>query len=161
MKIKFFLFLLGIPLLCGCINFARLYPVRGPLSDQTPPPILHARVTEIFNSGNISVTLADGEVCKGHWRLVRQDLATTGPHAPSAPESNSLSAEWDAVYGPGYFVANILGTRFLARSVLSGNRGSILTVEMYKPDNAPPGSSPGVIKGVAKDNKDNIYKLTF
>jgi len=157
MKIKSFLFLLGIPVLCGCIGTAHLYPIRGPLSAQTPPPILLGKVSGIARSGNISVTLADGELCKGRWALV--------PRSPASPAANvaanSLSSEWDTVYGPGFYVAHVLGMRFLARAVLPGNRGTTLTVEMYKPDNAPTDASPSFIKGVAKDTKDNIYKLVF
>jgi len=67
---------------------------------------------------------------------------------------------WDIVYGSGFYVAHVLGERLYLQSVLTGDRGTVLNVEMYRPD-AREAPAPGAIKSVAKDNKDNIYKLAF
>lgn len=59
--------LLAVSMMSGCVYHARFYPVQGPLAMQTPVPVARARLTGPFMSGSISLTLPDGEVCKGHW----------------------------------------------------------------------------------------------
>jgi hypothetical protein len=71
-----------------------------------------------------------------------------------------MSSVWDTVYGSGFYVSHILGTRLYVQAVIPGNRGTILDVEMYRSEEKEP-NSVSAIKGVAKDNKDNIYKLVF
>lgn len=68
-----------------------------------------------------------------------------------------MSVEWDSVYGAGFFVTNVLGNRVFARAILSGTKGTTLNVEFYDPT---PGQITNV-KGIAKDNKGNIFKMTF
>ena len=162
MKNKFSFFLLTVFLLSGCRATGRLYPVQGPLSAQTPTPVLFAKLTGAFNSGNLSVVLADGEVCKGHWATVpRVQPSPTAAPASTAPPTN-MSAAWDTVYGSGFYVSHVLGNKLYVQSVLPGDRGSVLNVEMVRPlDRDPEANIRASIKGVAKDNKDNIYKLVF
>jgi len=64
---------------------------------------------------------------------------------------------WDNIYGPGYYVSHVLGTQYYAQTVVTGNRGTTMNVEMF----SQPGEKDGSprIKGVAKDSRDNIYKL--
>jgi hypothetical protein len=71
-----------------------------------------------------------------------------------------MSPVWDSIYGPGFYVSRVLGARYYAQAVISGNRGTVLNVEMYRPVGGPD-NDIGVIKGVAKDNKDNVYKLVL
>ena len=144
------LVLLGIAnLLAGCLVMVpgHLYPVQGSLSAQNPVPIYKFTLSGVLESGTLSATLQDGEVCSGSWAAVRQD----------DPSAGNMSVEWDGVYGAGFFVGNVLGNRVFARAVLTGTRGTILHVEFFDP-------TPGVItnvKGVAKDNKGNVFKLTI
>ncbi len=160
MKSKLFFVLLGVSILMGCRATGRLYPVQGPLSAQTPTPVLLAKLTGAFNSGNISVALTDGEVCKGHWATVPRPQASKGAAATGTAPPSEMSPVWDTVYGAGFFVSHVLGKRLYVQTVLTGDRGTVLNVEMYKPDgNAQ--NTVGSIQGVAKDNKDNIYKLVF
>jgi hypothetical protein len=73
-----------------------------------------------------------------------------------------MAAEWDTVYGQGFYTSRVLGARLHAKAEVTGNRGTILHVEMYKPE--PVGAeaqSAASIKGVAKDDKGNIYKVAF
>ena len=72
-----------------------------------------------------------------------------------------MASVWDTIYGTGFYVSRVLGARLYAKSVLTGNKGTILNVEMYKPQGEPEGATVAAIKGVAKDNRDNIYKLAF
>jgi hypothetical protein len=145
---------LSIFLLTGCAT-GRLYPIKGPLAAQTPPPIYVAKFERSF----LIVTLADGEVCKGRWETIhRPKNAKESAALNTAPVSN-LSAEWDIVYGPGFYVAHVLGARLYGRSTLTGNKGTTLNVEMYKPDSED--KTIAATKGVAKDNNGNVYKLAF
>ncbi len=70
MKTRALVLFSALLLLSGCYRDGRLYPVQGPLATQTAPPVFSAKLTGAFNSGNMSVTLAGGEVCKGAWGLV-------------------------------------------------------------------------------------------
>jgi hypothetical protein len=136
-------------LLTGCLVMVpgHLYPVQGSLAAQTPVPIYKVTLNGVLQSGSLTATLNNGEVCKGSWAAVHQDDPTAG----------NMSVEWDSVYGAGFFVANVLGNPVFARAVLIGTQGTTLNVEFYDPT---PGQVIGV-KGVAKDNKGNIFKLTF
>src|SRR5208337_3563936 len=159
MKTLLVLLLLCVSTLSGCAT-ARLYPVQGPLSTKTPVPVYVAKVTGAFNSGNFSVVLGDGELCKGRWAQVTRPNTSSDATAATAVPANNLSAEWDTVYGTGFYLAHVLGAKLYARAVVTGNRGTVLNVELYKP-NSVENTTTAAIKGVAKDNKGNIYKVAF
>jgi lysozyme family protein len=159
MKSRLVLLLMCVSTLSGCAT-ARFYPVQGPLSTQTPVPVYVAKLSGAFNSGNFSVVLGDGEVCKGRWAKVPRPKTSNDVTTTTAVPANNLSAEWDTVYGTGFYLAHVLGARLYARAVLTGNRGTVLNVELYKPDKVE-NTTVAAIKGVAKDNKGNIYKVAF
>jgi hypothetical protein len=161
MKNRLILVLVCLAVLSGCSATARFYPVQGPLATQTPSPVYVAKLSDGLTSGNLSVVLSGGEICKGRWSQVpRPNTPRDVTATPSAP-ANSLSAEWDTVYGTGFYVAHVLGARLYARAVLTGNLGTTLHVELYKPDIVEKNPTPAAIKGVAKDDKGNIYKVAF
>jgi len=156
-KIRLFLILLAISTTLGCAaHTARLYPVQGPLSAQTPAPVLIAKISGTFTPGDIFVTMPDGEICKGRWTIVKPAQVPKGAATASAP-TNAMQPVWDSIYGPGYYVSHVLGTHYYAQTVVTGNRGTTMNVEMF----SQPGEKDGSprIKGVAKDSRDNIYKL--
>lgn len=124
---------LSASLMCGCVYHARFYPVKGPLAEETPVPVPRARLTGPLNSGSISLTLPDGEVCKGRWQ------------AASTPASSPLQSVWDSVYGKGFYVAHVLGARYYAQATLRGSRGTVLKVEMYRSETS---DDPGLTSGV-------------
>jgi hypothetical protein len=160
MRSRLIVVLLGICVLSGCSLTGRLYPVKGPLSTQSPSPVYVAKVTGLLNSGNFSVVLGGGEVCKGRWQEVPRPKTSGETGTPGNMPATNLSAEWDTVYGTGFYVAHVLGAKLYARAVITGNRGTILSVEMYRSlDQAQ--NKAGALKGVAKDNQGNIYKLAF
>jgi hypothetical protein len=66
-KNKFCLLLLGLSLMPGCYRNAQLYPVQGPLSAQTPVPVLGAKIAGTVNPQEISIVVSDGEKCKRQW----------------------------------------------------------------------------------------------
>jgi len=142
-----------ILLTSGCVHTVHLYPVQGPLSRQAPPPVLIAKVTGALTPGSVSVALPEKEVCKGQWANVRQ---TGGAAAAGARTGTDLASAWDVVYGPGFYVSHVLGERYYVRAVASCSHGNTLSLEMY----TPVGGGAG-IKGVAKDDAGNIFKLAF
>ncbi|MGC1457953.1 MAG: hypothetical protein WA825_06725 [Steroidobacteraceae bacterium] len=129
------LLLCAAVLVSGCAA-GRLYPVQGPLAAQLSPPIYKIKME--YGDG-ISATLARREECQGRWLDVVQE----------DPTARELSAEWDLVYGKGYFVANVLGHPGIARATLTCAKGTKVTVEFDS------------MKGVAKDENGNVFKLTF
>lgn len=161
MKIKRFVFLAVI---CSCVfaggspAFAqKLYPVKGPLAQQTPQPVFSGHIRRpLVSAGPLflllkSWTVANGEVLEGKPKKMNATSANTETPAPGAvslPEPN-LAWAWDAVYGDGYFVAHILGNEF-AQGVFRDSQGTVLQVESYDGRN-----------GVAADNKGNVYKMVW
>ena len=143
------LMLLIATTLSGCMIVVpgHLYPIQGPLANQAPPPVLPMTLSGIYYSGTLSATLQGGEVCKGGWTQVRQD----------DPSANKMAAQWDAVYGQGFFVANVLGNPVFARATLTGTQGTTVSVEFYDPQ---PGNVTTVV-GIAQDSKGNLYKVTL
>lgn len=140
----------------GCYMNLRLYPVQGALATQIPSPIFAAKLTGAFNSGHMTVTLTNGEVCKGAWGAVNR--APTQGNTGSATTTADLSSAWDAVYGQGFYTSHILGSKLHVQGVLTGTKGTVLSVELYRPD-----TSDGLneVKGVARDNKGNLYKIVI
>jgi hypothetical protein len=145
---KLYLLLFAASLMSGCYvhSTARFYPVQGPLSAQSPAPVATAHLTGAFRSGNMSLSLNDNELFKGRWAQT-----STTPGDP-------MASVWDAVYGHGFFVSHVLGAGIYAQALLTGNRGTKLNVEMYRTEADDPGRL-GVLRGVAKDDKGNIYKI--
>ena len=91
------------------------------------------------DESTMSATRAKGDVCKGPWSHV----------AAEDPTSRALSADWDLVYGNGYFLAKVLGNATFSRVVLTCPNGTGMNLE-FNSD-----------KGVAKDDKGDVFKLTF
>src|SRR6202162_1038785 len=166
MNRELFFLLLSTSLMLGCAS-ARMYPVRGPLASESPQAVYPAKITGLLYSGDIKITVANGEVCKGHWTLVKGGSSAAAAPAnatpPSASEDSSVAegmpVAWDTVYGQGYYVARVLGQRLYAHSIVTGNRGTILNVEFYRLNNGA--NAAADFHGVAKDNRGDIFKLAF
>lgn len=133
-----------------------LYPVQGPLMAE--PPVreghvkfaAHVILTPVYfsasKSGEMTATLGDGEICKGRWKWI------------PTPAENPTASDWDAIYGQGFYVAQVLGTRQYLQAELAGDRGTMLHVEIYWPESGDPDRAiPG--RGVATDNHGNVYKV--
>ena len=129
-------------LLLGCSAPLHLYPVQGPLAAQQPLPVLTARATGL-TSGTISFTLPSGEACAGPWAPIR----------PGQVEQ-SLAPTWDSVYGPGHYLAHVLGSQWHGQARLTGNQGTRMHLEFYR-DTVP--DAP--LQGVARDEAGNVYKV--
>jgi hypothetical protein len=122
-------------LVSGCAT-GHLYPVQGPLAALMPVPTYEIKM-ESFNA--ISARLVHGEVCEGLWlAVVAED-----------PSARDMSADWDLAYGKGFFLANVLGHNGIARSTLTCSKGTTVTAEFDS------------MKGVAQDNKGNVFRIMF
>lgn len=139
---------LGLSLLTGCLVMVpgHLYPVEGPLAAVTPMPIYTVTISGVGNSGTLSTTLG-GHSLRGSWSALR----------PNDPSANRMAADWDQVYGSGFFTAYVLGAPIFVRGVLAAEGQTTLTVEFID----SPGDMLVHARGVATDNNGNIYKLTF
>jgi hypothetical protein len=152
MKLSIIPVVLTAIMLGGCLSVPGGFsPVQGPLSKQSPIPTYAATMSGLF-SGSISVVLDNGEVCKGPWAFVSKTPPGTSATVVTPID---MAADWDSVYGTGYFAAHVLGDRLYARATLSGNMGTVLHAEFSNENNAP-----GNTKGVAEDNKGNIFKVS-
>lgn len=141
--------------LTACSTTATLYPVDGPLSKQQPLPVLTAAVDGIMgNTGGISLSLPDGEYCKGRWSSIAP--MSVGYSAVSATGSgtNGMATVWATVYGSGLSIRNLPGVN-KGEAMLVGDRGTVIQVEFYTGSGTANGS------GVAKDNKGNVFKVLF
>ena len=164
MKVRFAVVtLLCACFLSGCLQVAHFYPVQGPLAAQTPPPIYTGRITGVINSGSISARLDNGQQFSGHWQAQSVGALAKQSRAGVVPPFN-LSAEWDAVYGPGFYTAHVLGAHLFARTTLTGSQGGALHVEMISQPVETADAKDVVapnISGVAKDERGNVYKVAF
>jgi hypothetical protein len=138
----------------ACTRTARLYPVAPA---NASAPVIVGKIHGAFDAGTVSFSLPDGEVCKGRWTLVPLPNST-GKDAPS-----QLGPVWDQVYGPGYYLAHVVGTRLYARALAVGNRGTTFDIEFHQSATAvtPNANTVASVKGVARDNSNNIFKLTL
>ena len=128
----------------------RLYPVQGPQASLTPQPVFVARLTGA-STGNFTVSFSNGETFKGKWATV--SASPGGSTAPRIPDVNQaqpdLAFAWDAIFGQGYFVAQVLGES-VGRTIITGDRGTVLQAEFFN----------GRV-GVAADSKGNVYKIVW
>jgi len=155
MKAGRVLFLSIAMMLVGCVSLSvpgAFSPVQGPLSKKPSVPSYSATMSGIL-SGTISVVVDNGEVCRGPWVFFSK-AAAEGRDASSPPAGN-LAADWDAVYGAGYYVAHVLGNKLYARATLSCNKGTTIRTELSNEHN-----EHGQTKGVAEDNNGNVFKVS-
>ena len=133
---------------CAIMVPGHLYPVLGPLSKESSPPIYSVALNGgVSPSGSLSVHMAQGVTCSGPWNAVSQQ----------DPSAQQMAADWDQVYGSGYFVANVLGRRTFARSAPTCTDSEHLNLEFLVVHPGDPSSTIGVVK----DGQGNVYKLTF
>jgi hypothetical protein len=133
---------------CAVMVPGHLYPVQGPLSQSSAPPTYKLSLNGSFLPyGSLTVHLAQGVTCSGDWKAI----------SPQDPTARQMSADWDAVYGSGYFVANVLGKRTFSRANPSCTDAEKLNIEFLI---VHPGEVSSTI-GVVTDGQGNVFKLTF
>lgn len=138
-----------VTLLSGCIigGGGHLFPVQGPAAGKNPGAVYSMSVTGAFSTGTLTATLENNESCSGTWLQLKDTDSSAG----------QMSAQWDQVYGPGFFVAHVLGSGALIHGTLACKQGTTLNAEFFRTN---PGSLGGS-QGVALDSKGNLYKVTF
>ena len=138
---------IGILLLAGCSTTVNMYPVKGPLSEQKPLPVLVATVDGIMgNTGGFNLTLPSGATCSGRWSSI----------APMSVGHSSigLAGAWGFVYGSGYSVRNLPGIN-RGEAMATCTDHTTIQVEFFT------GSGTANGNGVAQDSAGNTYKLIF
>lgn len=138
---------LGSLLVAGCSTTVNMYPVKGPLSEQKPLPVLVATVDGIMgNTGGFNLTLPSGATCSGRWSSI----------APMSigHSSMTLAGAWGVVYGTGYSVRNLPGIN-RGEAMATCTDHTTIQVEFFT------GSGTANGNGVAQDSSGNIYKLIF
>lgn len=159
MKARFAPVMLCVSVLSGCYLNGRLYPVQGPASAVTPPPIYAARISGGLRSGSFTATLQNGERCTGSWAQVSNKPTATQTSNSSRSQADIAKA-WDTVYGAGFYTAHVLGANIHIHGVLNGDKGTVLEVDAFR----NPGTGDDAMnsrKGIAFDTNSNIYKLVF
>lgn len=106
------------------------------------------------NTGGISLTLPDGELCKGRWSSIAPMSVGFSAATASGTATNGMASVWTTVYGSGLSVRNLPGVN-KGEAMLVGDRGTVIQVEFYT------GSGTANGTGVAKDNKGNVFKVLF
>jgi hypothetical protein len=109
-------------------------------------------------SGEVGTVLANGENFAGPWQMAYNNARNPATGA-AAPEIRGTAPAWDAVYGQGFYVAHILGAIHVAHASLTGSQGTVLQIEWWDQSSAGEGTTIIGSKGIALDNKGNIYKL--
>jgi hypothetical protein len=146
----------------------RLYPVSGPAATQGPPAAFTAKMTgsgafekvKGGSAGKITLNQINGESFHGTWTTATASFANMkvpGTPGSYAPQPN-LAFAWDAVYGQGYYVANILGNQRLGQAITTGSQGTTLQIEFTADHLGAPVDDKF---GVAIDSKGNIYKVVL
>lgn len=135
---------LGV-LLGGCVavTTGSFSPVRGPLAEQKPAPSFPAHMTGAL-SGEITVNPPGDGSCTGAWSLLGTQQQTF-----------DLSADWDLIYGAGYYTAHVLGAREFVRTTLKCTGGSVIRTELSNETNTRSNTF-----GVAEDDHGNVFKVS-
>lgn len=107
----------------------------------------------------MTVTLSKGEKGTGRWQWAKPESPSAEKSAANTSASENLASVWDAVYGQNFYVSHVLG-KLMARAKITGDRGTQLQIEMYRPVGEG-GDVPVNFRGVARDSQGNIYKVVF
>lgn len=126
----------------SCVTL-ELYPVKGPSSAQVPITVIKAKAKGVMgNSGKVSLTMPDGEVCKGRWS------STAG--VKGSKNNVGLLVDYGQELG-----LSPRGNENRGYAMAVGNKGTSMEIEFL----TGAGTAHGF--GVAKDNKGNVYRVLF
>jgi hypothetical protein len=148
MRIRLFSLSL-ILVLAGC-GFAipfrspvNLYPLQGPIADKKAVHVISGSEMATVFYDDYEFTFPDGETFSGPDSKI--------PARESG--AKELASIWDSIYGPGFFVAHVLGAGYHGKAMLTGSKGTTLQVETIAEIDGP-------LQGIAKDSHGNVYKVT-
>ena len=132
---------------CGSTTTMQFYPVNGPLSKETPPPVIVAKAGDPKdNSGPLSFRLPDRTKCEGTW-------TTVAPRVQSRERGLSLS------------IRDLGGKMTRTTETVGGvNRGEVYAVcrdGTIVQGSFAIGSGTTSGSGTAVDTRGNSFKLLF
>ena len=134
-----------------------MVPVEGPLSNMTPIPVIRPHVDgKSGNTGNISLTMPDGEKCRGRW--------SSAVGAGVSFATGSLISTYGNIYGTGISTGH---GQNLGQAIVTCERDTIIQVEFVTDEGTANGFGNEFVTGeetakgfgFAKDNKGNVYRL--
>jgi hypothetical protein len=134
--------LIALPIISGCTMKASMYPVSGPLVDSGQAKPIPVKYT--YNGsghGKITFYMPDGEVCEGEYTTVSDGEATT----------IFAYDQFSSYYGNGFSTS----LKQHGQAIAYGNSGTVLQAEYFVDSMTFHGY------GLAKDNKDNLFKLMW
>jgi hypothetical protein len=146
---SFWLAAFSAALLAGCSasQVVTFYPVKGPLSAQTPLPVAKAAAEGITgNTGPLTMVLASGETCSGQW-------SSAAPQQMQVSTGNLFST-YGALAGYSMTAGNVPGVD-RGEAFMSCDRSTKIEAEFFT------GSGTANGYGVAKDSAGNVYKMLF
>ena len=121
--------------------------VEGPMSQQRPVPMIEALADGVTgNTGNISLSMPDGERCKGRW--------SSAAGAGMTITSVNLITKYGPIYGSAFSSSSGHGQN-PGQAILVCDRGTIIQVEFI----TGAGTAHGF--GFATDSNGNVYRLVF
>ena len=164
MKIRILVVLAVAIVLSGCTFKALLFPVQGPLSGQSPLPRYPVKMSGVFKSGSIVATLGGGEVCSGRITFMRGKEEADYQTSTTNPAVKDIAAAWDAVYGAGFYTAHVLGGTQFAQGECKSDRGTTMSFQVLqrvKENSNDTFNASKDMKGVAVDNRGNVFKMAF
>lgn len=132
---------------CGSSTAMKFYPTSGPLSEQSPPPVIAAKASfDTENSGRLKLKLPDGAKCEGTWTSV-------APKVQSRERGLSLT------------IRNFGGKIGRSTETVGGvNHGEVYAVckdGTILQGTFAIGSGTSSGTGTAVDTRGNAYKLLF
>lgn len=149
MHVKMFAFIaLSGLAACGSASEMQMYPIDGPLSQVSPPPVIHAKARRADeNSGRLTFRMPDGAKCDGTWTSVAPKVIT---------HKKGLSLTLRG--GPG----GNLGTNVeTVGGVNSGEIYAICKDGTRVQGNFVMGSGTTSGTGTATDTHGNVFKVLF
>lgn len=136
------LILASVLIISGCKMKATMYPVSGPLVDSgqaKPIPVEYS--WDGSGHGKITFYMPDGEVCQGEYTTIAGVNLTT----------IFTYDQFSSYYGSGFSTSS----KQHGQAIAYGNSGTVLQAEYFVDAMTFHGY------GLAKDNKNNMYKLMW
>ncbi len=131
----------------ACTTTANLYPIEGPLSKQTPLPVIIATVDGITgNTGNFIFQNTNGSECTGKWSSI-------------APQMHSSS--WGSLFNAYGSASGSFTTHTNVPGINKGQAYAICNDGVKFDIEFVTGSGTANGTGIAKDTQKNVYKMIF
>jgi len=137
----------------GALSSATLVPVAGPLLDAHTAALKVLMSGSLTGQGTVQVTMPGGEIVCGEFQTLTGYSNSTDFGSGSAIPGQMVVTrdDWKAAYGSGMDA----GEKIHGLLSGTGEKGTLLSGEYI----VDPMEGHGF--GVAKDNRGNLYRLTF